>query len=225
MRGSRQPDARGLPEAEAIRLARQGDPDAFERLYELHSRRVYALCLRMANNPTEAEDLTQDAFLQLFRKIQSFRGESSFSTWLYRLTANVVLMRFRKKKLVQISLDETSERDEENGRPPMEFGAPDLRLIGLLDRVNLERAIDQLPPGYREMFILHDIEGYEHNEIAQIVGCSTGNSKSQLHKARMRLRKLLEDTLHGRIDRSARSPSRSLAPDGDWDCAVDFAKS
>jgi RNA polymerase sigma-70 factor (ECF subfamily) len=225
LRGSMQPNARGLPEAEAIRLAQQGDPDAFERLYELHSRRVYALCLRMANNPTEAEDLTQDAFLQLFRKIRSFRGESSFSTWLYRLTANVVLMRFRKKKLLQISLDETSERDEENGRPPLEFGGPDLRLIGSLDRVNLERAIDQLPPGYKEMFILHDIEGYEHNEIAQIVGCSTGNSKSQLHKARMRLRKLLEDALHGRIDRSTRSPSESLAPDGDWDCAVGFAKS
>jgi RNA polymerase sigma-70 factor (ECF subfamily) len=212
VRRSSQQDAGGLAEAEAIRLAQLGDPAAFERLYQLHSRRVYALCLRMLHNPTEAEDLTQDAFLQLFRKIQSFRGESSFSTWLHRLTANIVLMRFRKKNHPQISLDAASEQDEENGRPPIEFGAPDLRLSGLIDRVNLQRAIDQLPPGYKEMFILHDIEGYQHNEIAQIMGCSTGNSKSQLHKARMRLRRLLQETLRKSMHPSAGSASNPLAP-------------
>jgi RNA polymerase sigma-70 factor, ECF subfamily len=222
--GPRQQDADGLPEAEAIRLAQLGDPAAFERLYQLHSRRVYALCLRMLHNPTEAEDSTQDAFLQLFRKIQSFRGESSFSTWLHRLTANIVLMRFRKKNHPQISLEATCEGDEENGRPPMEFGATDLRLSGLIDRVNLQRAIEQLPPGYREMFILHDIEGYQHHEIAQIMGCSAGNSKSQLHKARMRLRRLLQESLRKTMHRSTESASSLLAPDEEWGYRVDFAK-
>jgi RNA polymerase sigma-70 factor (ECF subfamily) len=178
----------------------------------------------MLHNPTDAEDVTQDAFLQLFRKIHSFRGESSFSTWLHRLTANIVLMRFRKKNHPQISLEATSERDEENGRPPMEFGAPDLRLSGLIDRVNLQRAIDQLPPGYKEMFILHDVEGYQHNEIAQIMGCSTGNSKSQLHKARMRLRRLLQESLRKRMHRSTESAGRSLAPNEQWGYRIDFAK-
>jgi RNA polymerase sigma-70 factor, ECF subfamily len=181
-----------LTEAEAIRLAQQGDAQAFERLYRLHSRRAYALCLRMVGNPAEAEDLAQEAFLQLFRKIATFRGESAFSTWLHRLTVNVVLMRLRKKKLAETSLDETTEPDEESG-PRKDIGGPDLRLSGSVDRVNLERAIEQLPPGYRSIFVLHDVQGYEHNEIATIMKCSIGNSKSQLHKARMRLRRFLQD--------------------------------
>jgi len=184
-----------LSEAEAIRLAQQGDPAAFERIYRLHSRRVYALCLRMVGNTAEAEDLTQEAFLQLFRKIETFRGEAAFSTWLHRLSVNVVLMRLRKKSLPESSLEEITEPDEETGGPRKDIGAPDLRLSGSIDRVNLQRAIEQLPPGYRTAFVLHDIQGYEHNEIADIMGCSIGNSKSQLHKARMRLRELLQETL------------------------------
>ena len=147
----------------------------------------------MVGNPSDAEDLTQEAFLQLFRKIGTFRGESAFSTWLHRMTVNVVLMRLRKKVLPATSLEETTEPDEETGGPRKDVGAPDLRLEGSIDRVNLERSIEQLPPGYKTVFVLHDIQGYEHNEIAEIMGCSIGNSKSQLHKARMRLRELLHE--------------------------------
>ena len=180
-----------LSERQAICRAQQGDADAFECLYRLHSRRVYSLCLRMVGNAAEAEDLTQEAFLQLFRKIATFRGESAFSTWLHRLSVNVVLMRLRKKTLAASSLDETTDSEEESGGPRKDIGGPDLRLLGSVDRVNLERAMEQLPPGYRSIFVLHDVQGYEHNEIAAILHCSIGNSKSQLHKARMRLRKLL----------------------------------
>ena len=196
--GSRQINADDMSEVEAIRLARGGDSHAFERLYKLHSRRVYALCFRIVGNPTEAEDLTQDAFLQLFRKIHTFRGESRFSTWLYRLAVNVVLMQLRKKRCPEISLDATSEPGEEDSRPLIELGGPDLRLSGVLDHINLSKAIEQLPDGYKEMFILHDVEGYEHKEIAEILGCSIGNSKSQLFKARLRLRKLLQEVLRSR---------------------------
>jgi RNA polymerase sigma-70 factor, ECF subfamily len=184
-----------MPEAEAIRLAQQGDAGAFERIYRLHNRRVYALCLRMLGNPAEAEDMTQEAFLQLFRKIATFRGESAFSTWLHRLAVNVVLMKLRKKKLAEVPIDDNSDQDEEVSRPRKELGAPDLLLSGSIDRVHLERAIDQLPPGYKQVFVLHDIQGFEHNEIAGLMNCSIGNSKSQLHKARMRLRELLQETL------------------------------
>lgn len=184
-----------MTEAEAIRLAQQGDAGAFERIYRLHSRRVYALCLRMVGNTAEAEDLTQDAFLQLFRKIGTFRGESAFSTWLHRLAVNVVLMKLRKKTLSETSLEESTDPEDESSGPRREIGAPDLLLTGSIDRVHLQRAIEQLPPGYRQVFVLHDVQGYEHNEIANLMDCSIGNSKSQLHKARMRLRELLQETL------------------------------
>lgn len=182
-------------EAEAIRRAQAGDSAAFDFLYQLHSRRVYALCLRMVNNPADAEDLMQEAFLQLFRKIGTFRGESAFSTWLHRMTVNVVLMRLRKKSLPTDSLEETLDPEADNSSPKRDVGAPDLRLSGAVDRVNLERSIEQLPPGYRTVFVLHDVQGYEHNEIADIMGCSVGNSKSQLHKARTRLRELLQEQI------------------------------
>jgi RNA polymerase sigma-70 factor (ECF subfamily) len=204
----RRTEASELPEVEAIRRAQQGDAAAFERVYRLHSRRVYALCLRMVGNTAEAEDLTQEAFLQLFRKIATFRGESAFSTWLHRLAVNVVLMRLRKKTLPESSLEETTEPDEETGGPRKDVGGPDLLLTGSIDRVNLERAIEQLPPGYKTVFILHDIQGYEHNEIAEIMDCSIGNSKSQLHKARMRLRELLQETLRDEA-RHKREAARS----------------
>ena len=178
-------------EAEAIERARQGDAWAFQQLYDKHKRRVYSLCLRMTANTAEAEDLTQEAFLQLYRKIATFRGESAFSTWLHRLSVNVVLMHLRKKSLPVVSLEETTQGGEEDA-PKKDFGAEDLALAGSIDRLQLQKAVDDLPPGYRTIFVLHDIEGYEHNEIAGIVGCSIGNSKSQLHKARMKLRDLLK---------------------------------
>jgi RNA polymerase sigma-70 factor, ECF subfamily len=173
-------------ETQLIARAQQGNEEAFAALFEAHKRRVYSLCLRMLGNPTEAEDLTQEAFLQLFRKIATFRGESAFSTWLHRLSVNVVLMHLRKKGLNQISLDET---ENSQGEPiKRDYGDDDRRLVGSIDRIGLNRAIAELPPGYRTVFILHDVEGYEHNEIAEIMNCSIGNSKSQLHKARLKLR-------------------------------------
>ena len=147
-------------------------------------------CLRMTANTASAEDLTQEAFLQLFRKIGTFRGESAFSTWLHRMAVNVVLMQLRKKGLPVVPLEETMETEED--APRKEPGADDPRLAGSIDRMQLQRSIKALPPGYRMIFLLHDVEGYEHNEIAEIVGCSIGNSKSQLHKARMKLRELLK---------------------------------
>ena len=185
------------PEKETIRLAQEGNAAAFEQIYRRYSGRVYALCLRMVTNVSEAEDLTQEAFLLLFRKIHTFRGEAKFSTWLHRLTFNLVLMRFRKKRCPEVSLDATSDLGDDDSRPLMEFGGPDLRLSGMIDHMNLSRAIEQLPEGYKEMFILHDVEGYEHHEIAKILGCSMGNSKSQLYKARLRLRELLQEVLRG----------------------------
>ena len=179
-----------LSEAEAIERAKGGDAEAFEVLYNLHKRRVYSLCLRMTANTAQAEDLTQEAFLQLFRKIATFRGESAFSTWLHRMSVNVVLMHLRKKGLPVVSLEETIETEEET--PRKELGAQDPVLAGSINRLQLQRAIDDLPPGYRTIFVLHDVEGYEHNEIAGMVGCSIGNSKSQLHKARMKLREFLK---------------------------------
>jgi RNA polymerase sigma-70 factor, ECF subfamily len=180
-----------LSEAEAIDRAKQGDAEAFQVLYEMHKRRVYSLCLRMTANTAEAEDLAQEAFLQLFRKIATFRGESAFSTWLHRLSVNVVLMHLRKKGLPVVSLEETTQGGEEDS-PKKDFGADDVALAGSIDRLQLQKAVENLPPGYRTIFVLHDVEGYEHNEIAGIVGCSIGNSKSQLHKARMKLRDLLK---------------------------------
>ena len=182
-----------LNEAEAIRRAREGDRSVFEYLYRMHSRRVYALCLRMVGNTSEAEDLTQEVFLHLLRKIQTFRGESAFSTWLHRLAVNLVLMHLRKKSPPMVSIEATPDPDEETVSPGIDVGTTDLLLEGTLDRINLAHCIAQLPTGYRTIFVLHDIQGYEHNEIAQILGRSVGDSKSQLHKARTRLRELLHE--------------------------------
>ena len=188
-------------EAQLIERAKRGDAEAFQSLYDKHKRRVYSLCLRMTANTAEAEDLAQEAFLQLFRKIATFRGESAFSTWLHRLSVNVVLMHLRKKSLPVVSLEETTQGTEEDS-PKRDFGADDIALAGSIDRMQLQRAVENLPPGYRTIFVLHDIEGYEHNEIARIAGCSIGNSKSQLHKARMKLRDLLK---MNRAEKAAKS--------------------
>ena len=167
--------------------AASGDLAAFEQLYERHNRRVYSLCLRMTQNVAEAEDLAQEAFIQLFRKIGSFRGESAFTTWLHRLTVNQVLMHFRKRG---VRLEQTTD----DGETPVQIvaGTQNPNSMPVVDRIALDRAIGQLPPGYRTVFVLHDVEGHEHEEIARMLGCSVGTSKSQLHKARMKLRTLLK---------------------------------
>jgi RNA polymerase sigma-70 factor, ECF subfamily len=154
-------------------------------LYERHSKRVYALCLRMTGNPTEAEDLTHEVFLQVLRKISSFRGDSQFTTWLYRLTVNQVLMHFRHSK----SRKEATQVENEI---ELTFAnVPDSARTLILERIGLNAAVASLPAGCRSVFLLFDVEGYKHEQIANIFGCSVGNSKSQLHKARKKLRKLL----------------------------------
>lgn len=178
-------------EARAIEEAKNGSAEAFEILYHAHKRRIYSLCLRMTGNTAEAEDLTQEAFLQVFRKIGTFRGEAAFSTWMHRLAVNLVLMKLRKKGVLTSSLEEPVESDSGDSRP-REIGSEDTALKGSVDRVALQRAIGALPAGYRTVFYLHDVEGYEHKEIAKMIGCSVGNSKSQLHKARLKLRDLLQ---------------------------------
>ena len=198
--------------AEAVRLAQEGDAAAFESIYRLHSGRVYALCLRMAKDPSEAEDLTQEAFLQAFRKIHTFRGEAAFSSWLHRLTVNLILMRFRRKKLSAAPLDQVLVGDDGDNRSYIEPGAPDLRMTGLFDRCNLQRAVNQLPKGYKAAFILHDVQGYAHNEIAKILGCSVGTCKSQLHRARRGIREFLQSLQRHRSRRGRGSARGTFAP-------------
>jgi RNA polymerase sigma-70 factor (ECF subfamily) len=180
-----------LTEAEAIGQAQQGVAAAFEYLYKAHCRRVYNLCLRIIKNRAEAEDLTQQVFLQLFRKISTFRGESGFSTWLHRVTVNIVLMHMRRKKKAELPAEDLQGHtlNDESSR---EHGSTDTSMFGAIERLNLMRAIRKLPCGYKQIFLLHDVIGYEHGEIAGLLGCSTGSSKSQLHKARKRLRRLLQ---------------------------------
>jgi RNA polymerase sigma-70 factor (ECF subfamily) len=175
---------------DVIVRAQTGDEDAFAELYFQHKKRIYSICLRLVRDPSLAEDLSQEAFLQLHRKIGSFRGESAFTTWLHRLTVNVVLMHLRKRVLPICSLDElmTTVPEERAGRG---FGQRDLTQAGVVDRMAINRAVATLAPGYRNVFLLHDVHGYQHREIASMEECSLGNSKSQLHKARRALRSAL----------------------------------
>jgi RNA polymerase sigma-70 factor, ECF subfamily len=184
------PAAAEWNEDEAIIRAGQGDAAAFERLYNAHCKRVYSLCLRMLKNAAEAEDLTQQVFLQLFRKIGTFRGDSSFSTWLHRISVNAVLMHLRRNRPDAI-LTESFDDNEKNDARPTQLARNNNSALTLIDRLSLSRALGKLAPGYKRLFLLHDVIGYRHNEIAALLGCSTGSSKSQLHKARKRLRQLL----------------------------------
>ncbi|MEJ7848172.1 MAG: RNA polymerase sigma factor [Pyrinomonadaceae bacterium] len=174
--------------------ASKGDMVAFEEIYQRHHRRVYSICLRMLQNAFEAEDLTQDVFIQLYRKIGSFRGDSAFTTWLHRLTVNQVLMHFRKRTV-------KFEKTTEEGETPEQIvpGTGNPFKMQIVDKLSLENAIEQLPPGYKNVFVLHDVEGFEHEEVARILGCSVGTSKSQLHKARLKLRKLLKKKANPRM--------------------------
>ena len=178
------------PEHQLISRALSGDQDAFAELFESHKNHVYSLCLRMTSNIAEAEDLTQDAFIQVFRKLATFRGDSALSTWIYRVAMNTTLMHFRKKALRQVSLDQRADTPNEKAEK-IDLCQDDGRLRGTVDRITLTRAIGELPQGYRTIFLLHDVEGYGHHEIARLLHCSVGNSKSQLHKARLKIREAL----------------------------------
>ena len=179
-----------LMELNAIRQAQNGEAVGFEYLYRSTSKRVYGICLRMLKNTADAEDLTQQVFLQLFRNIGSFRGESRFSTWAHRVTVNAVLMHLRRKRPVEIHPESAvppgTDLDTSNELEPHETS-----MSGAIDRLNLRRAIRRLPAGFQRSFVLHDVMGYKHHEIAGLVGCSIGTSKSQVHKARRRLQQLL----------------------------------
>ena len=209
---------------ELVKRAQEGDAEAFAALFHAHKGRVYSICLRMTNNTAQAEDLTQDAFLQVFRKLDTFKGNSALSTWLYRIAVNTVLMHFRKKALKQISLDEPSSQDVKQVR--REYGSRDGRLSGSVDRIALIRAIKDLPAGYRTIFLLHEVEGYEHQEIAKILDCSVGNSKSQLHKAKLRIREFLQEPAKNAVRVEAQTVTQEVAtvPRRTGRQTLDFAK-
>ena len=190
-----------VPEGHLIARAQAGDETAFAALFERHKHHVYAICLRMTRISSDAEDLTQEVFLLLFRKIALFRGDAAFSTWLYRLTVNVALSQLRRRSLPSVALE---PEDAEGDFVHPEIGAADRRLSYCLDRLFLEQAILSLAPSYRAAFTLYELHGYAHKEIAEIMNWSVGNSKSQLHKARRKLRALLSGRAKKRTARSVR---------------------
>ena len=171
---------------ELAQRCRQGDAEAFEELYRAHAGRLYNLVFRMAGSADDAEDLLQEVFLHAHRKLGSFRGDSSLGTWLYRLAVNQCLdvLRGRQAKMTRV----TDSLDEDGADEPA-AAAP--RVPTAISRIDLERAIARLPEGCRAAFVLHDVEGFEHNEVARLLGVSEGTSKSQVHKARMKLRAML----------------------------------
>lgn len=163
-----------------------GDAEAFEQIYWRHHKRVYGICYRMTKNVSDAEDLTQQVFIVLFRKIGSFRGDAAFSTWLHRMTVNTVLMHLRKNKTIKEETIGDGELPEAPSVGKKQSGGNQI-----VDRVVMNELIGKLAKGYRNVLILHDVLGYEHEEIARLLGCSSGTSKSQLFKARQKLRRLL----------------------------------
>lgn len=191
-----EPDFRAMSDLQLTQLIAKGDGYAFEEIYRRHHFNTYGLCLRMLNyNFTEAEDLTQDAYLQLYRKAATFKGNSQFSTWFHRLTINVVLLHFRKKIVRMENVAEEADGVEvifnlkHNYREHFDL------------KRDIQSALDQMPPGYKQVFELHEIEGHEHKEVADIMGISEGTSKSQLHKAKLKLRKLIDRKANPRLVR------------------------
>jgi RNA polymerase sigma-70 factor (ECF subfamily) len=166
-----------------VALAASGDRRAFERLYRKHESRVFSLCARMAGSRTKGEELTQDVFVRTWEKLPQFRGESAFSTWLHRLAVNVVLNARKTEGRENARTEDGDVADErwtEAGRMPLH-----------VERMDLQKAIAKLPEGARKVFVLHDVEGYKHEEIADLCGITAGGSKAQLHRARMLLRAAL----------------------------------
>jgi len=187
-------DIAKIADFDLAKVAANGNMVAFEEIYKRHHRRVYSICLRMLQNASEAEDLTQDVFIQLYRKIGSFRGDSAFTTWLHRMTVNQVLMHFRKRTVKYEKVTDEGETPDQ-----VVTGSVNPAKMQIVDKIALENAISQLPTGYKNVFVLHDVEGFEHEEVARILGCSVGTSKSQLHKARLKLQKLLKKKANPRL--------------------------
>ncbi len=163
-------------ERSLVQRAQNGDEQAFATLFQSHKKRVYSVCLLMTKDMAEAEDLTQEAFLQVFRNVRSFRGDAAFSTWLYRVAVNTVLMKLRRRKSPPIvSLDEPVSSESPSLR--RDVGKADPHLNGAIDRITLRRAMQELPEGCRQIFALHEVEGYQHHEIAEMLDCSVGQFK------------------------------------------------
>ena len=169
-------------DADLVSLAQAGQVEAFERLYRENVGRVHAVCLRMTRDPAQAEDLTQEAFIRAWRKLKSFRGDSAFSTWMHRLTVNLVLTHLRSegRRTSRVTVTDDLESVDKTGVRP-----------ATRERIDLEAAIAQLPPGARQVFVLYEIEGYRHDEIAAMMGIASGTTKAQLHRARRMLREVL----------------------------------
>ena len=197
-----------LSESAIIDCAKRGDESAYEELYRQHKGRVYSWCFRMTGKPADAEDLTQEVFLQLYRKLRSFRGDSSLSTWLYRVTINTVLMHHRKRRATELSLDIVEGHDQAS--VDTNFQDKICIMMYPLERVALTRAIGSLPKGRRSVYVLHDIKGMSHDDIARHMGFSVNTSKSQLHRARLVLRATL-DRNEGRVKRYAKTGHRNQA--------------
>ncbi len=173
----------GASQASLVARCQAGDIDAFETLYREHAARIYALASRMAGSPDEGEDLLQDIFLRAFKKLGTFKGESAIGTWLYRLALNHCLDFVRSK---QAKMDKVTD-----GLDAALSAEPTARRETPIARIDLERALERLPPGCREAFVLHDVEGFDHKEVAEMLGIAEGTSKSQVFRARMKLRLLL----------------------------------
>jgi RNA polymerase sigma-70 factor, ECF subfamily len=197
-------------ERKLIARALRGDSEALQTLVESNHKQVYALCLRMTRSVPDAEDLTQDAFVHVLSKLRTFRGKSALSTWIYRIATNTTLMHFRKNQRYANSLD--TPRESENGEMVHEVSQTDRQLKSAINRLALTRALDELPSGCRNILVMHDVEGYAHREIAHSLRCATGTSKSQLHKARRKMREALK-------------PRRSLSrlPSGPEICSLPSA--
>jgi RNA polymerase sigma-70 factor, ECF subfamily len=181
------PPSAGGDRSDDVALAAGGDRRAFERLYRTHVNHVYSICVRMSDNRARAEELTQDVFVRLWEKLPLFRGESAFSTWLHRLAVNVVL---NQRKAEGRERSRAAATDDENGDTYETLGASSPPSHA--ERMDLEAAIALLPPGARRVFVLHDVEGYKHEEIAEMLGVTSGGSKAQLHRARLLLREALQ---------------------------------
>ncbi len=166
----------------------------FAELYSNYYKRVYRWCFRIVRNREDAEDLTQDTFIHVMRKIHTFRGDASLSTWMYSVARNTALMRLRRKRLPQTSLDESHEYGEGSSNPYNSIGLADHSSGDPDARIDLTRAVERLPKGFKAALLLHDLEDYTHSEIARYRGWTTGTSKSQVHKARFRMRELLGET-------------------------------
>ena len=178
---------------ELARRASSGDEAAFEVLYRAHSARVHALCLRMSGSRDRAAELTQDVFVHVWERLKSFRGESALSSWIYRLTVNLILSNARtdRRRLTHEVNDDPVGEDASEQIAPRPIERASVRPASVLDAVDLERAIAGLPPGARTVFVLHDVEGYKHDEIARMTGTAEGTCRAQLHRAR----KLLMEAL------------------------------